>query len=392
MRIAITSMGAVTGFGMGLAQSVTALLEGRCAIRPVTRFSTEGLCSSVASEAPEDSALIAAAEELHQPRLLDRASRLLVAALADSLRGGNLQPNSRRGVVVGTTKGALERAVSDWERGISPSQDLLGSPAQALAAATGSHGPVYTVGAACASSAVALGEALALIEDDLCDEVFVGGVEALHSFLYEGFHALKALSPAPAAPFDAGRKGLSLGEAGVVLRVESLPHARSHGRSPVALVEGFGTAVQGLDQTKPDPLGRGLLAACQRALARANVNAADIDRYHAHGTATVQNDRMEAVVHASLFKGRPVPVCAIKGALGHTLGAAAALDIAVCSETLRHQMLPPVVNLRDIDAEAAVPAVMGNARRSTGKLALVASAGFGGINTAIVLRTAGVTS
>jgi 3-oxoacyl-[acyl-carrier-protein] synthase II len=389
MPVVITSIGAVTGFGLGLAPLVSALLEGRCAIGPVTRFSTAGLCSSLASEAPEDSELVAAAAGLQHPPASDRASRLLLAALADALQGLSLEPSSRRGVVVGTTKGALERTELARERGTSPAEDLLGSSARALAAATRSGGPVYTTGAACASSAVALGEALALIEDGRCEEVLVGGTDALHPFLYQGFHALKALSPAPAAPFDAARAGLTLGEGAAVLLVESSAHARSHGRTPLVLVEGFGTAVHGLDQTAPEPSGLGLLAACQRALASAGVNATDIDRYHAHGTATLQNDRMEAVVHASLFGSHQPPVCAIKGAIGHTLGAGAALDLAVCAETLRRKLLPPVVNLREIDAGARVPAVLGVARASAGSRALVASAGFGGINTAVILRRAG---
>jgi 3-oxoacyl-[acyl-carrier-protein] synthase II len=389
MSAAITSIGAVTGFGLGLDLTVAALLEGRSAIRPVTRFPTTGLCSSLASEAPEDIDLIAAAAELHRPPGRDRASRLLLAALADALGGRILEPTRRRGVVVGTTKGALERAVRDEERGVFPTEDLLGSPARTLAEATSSRGPVYTTGAACASSAVALGEALALLEDGSCDEVVVGGTEGLHAFIYQGFHALKALSAAPAAPFDVERKGISLGEGAAVFLVESLSHARSQGRKPLALVEGFGTVVDGFDQTAPDPSGTGLLAACQRALAHAGVATDEIDRYHAHGTGTVQNDRMEAVVHASLFENRPVPVCAIKGAVGHTLGAAAALDIAVCARTLAQQMLPPVVNLRRLDESASVPAVMGVGRRSPGSLALIANAGFGGINTAVVLRWPG---
>jgi len=389
MSAAITSLGAVTGFGLGLEPAVAALLEGRSAIRPVTRFSTDGLCSSLGSEAPTDAALLAAAAELQQPPAPDRASRLLLAALADALRGRILEPNPRRAVVVGTTKGPLERAVADWECGVAQTEDLLGGPARVLAAATGSRGPVFTTGAACASSAVALGEALTLLEDGCCDEVLVGGTEALHSFIYQGFHALKALAQAPAAPFDAGRTGLTLGEGAAVLVVESLPHAQSRGRRPLALVEGFGTAVDGFDQTAPDPSGAGLLAACRIALARAGVKAHEIDRYHAHGTATVQNDRMEALVHATLFANAPVPVCAIKGALGHTLGAAAALDIAVCAQTLCQQILPPIVNLRHLDPSAPVPAVLGIGRPSPGRLALIANAGFGGINTAVVLRWPG---
>jgi len=388
MSAAITSIGAVTGFGLGIEVTVGALLEGRTAIRPVTRFTTAGLCSSLASEVPENVDLLAAAAGFNQPPPTDRASQLLLAALADALGRRALEPTRRRGVVVGTTKGALERALSSQERGILPTEDVLGGPARTLAAATGALGPVYTTSAACASSAVALGEALALLEEG-CDEVVVGGTEALHAFVYDGFHALKALSPAPAAPFDVSRNGLSLGEGAAVLVVESVAHARLQGRKPIALIEGFGSAVDGFDQTAPDPAGSGLLAACQRALAYAGITAHDIDRYHAHGTATVQNDRMEAVVHAALFANRLVPVCAIKGAVGHTLGASAALDVAVCARTLARKLLPPVVNLRHIDASAFVPAVIGAGQASPGGLALIASAGFGGINTAVILRRPG---
>jgi 3-oxoacyl-[acyl-carrier-protein] synthase II len=389
MTWAITSIGAVTGFGVGLEPAVAALLEGKSAIRAVRRFSTEGLCSALGAEAPEDSELLDAAGGLSTPPASDRASRLLLAALADALKGRSLEPTRRRGVVVGTTKGPLERLVDDWERGVPHTEDLLGGPARTLATATRARGPVYTIGAACASSAVALGEALTLLEAGLCDEVIVGGTEALHPFIYEGFHALKALAPTPAAPFDAARTGLSLGEGAAVLILESLVHAERHGRRPLALVEGFGTAVDGFDQTAPDPSGAGLFAACRSALARAGVEAQDIDRYHAHGTATVQNDRMEAHVHALLFSELPVPVCGIKGALGHTLGAAAALDIAVCARTLARRVLPPIVNLRHLDPAANVPAVVGMGRPSEGRLGLVANAGFGGINTAVVLRWPG---
>ena len=385
MSVVITSMGVVTGFGLGLERAVFALLDGRSAIRTVTRFPTAGLCSSLASEAPQDDALVSASSACSQFPAPDRASRLLLAALADALQGRTLESSRRRGVVVGTTKGALERAVPDWERGILSTEDFLGSPARALAAATTSHGPVFTVGAACASSAVALGEAVTLIEDGLCDEVLVGGTEALHPFLYEGFHALKALSARPAAPFDAERNGLSLGEGAVVLLVESLAHSRSRGRQPLALVEGLGAAVWEWTKPRQTRLAWDSLPHADAPSTHAGVTAEEIDRYHAHGTGTLQNDFMEAAVHRSLFGSRLVPVCAIKGAIGHTLGASAALDIALCVETLGRHVLPPVVNLRTLDAAASVPAVM-RARPSDGTLALVASAGFGGINTAVVLR------
>ena len=212
---------------------------------------------------------------------------------------------------------------------------LLGAPARALARAARASGPCFATSAACASSAVALGEGLALIEDGICDEVIVGGTEALHAFVYRGFHALRALSPRPAMPFDVERAGLSLGEGAAVLVLESLSHARTHGRRPIAVVEGFGSSSDGYDQVAPEPGGRGLLAASRRALSAAGVTVEDVGGYHAHGTGTIQNDRMEAAAFTALFSGREVTVSAIKGSLGHTLGAGAALDVAVCALILR---------------------------------------------------------
>jgi len=385
MPAAITSIGAVTGHGLGTGPLLSALREGRSAVRPLSRFSTEGLCSTLAAEAPPDAELVAAAASLGCPVPADRASRLLLAAAAEALHGRALVPSTRRGVVVGTTKGALELALPRWDAGEAPPQALLDAPALALAQACGAQGPVLTVSAACASSLSALGEALALLEEGLCDEVVVGGTEALHAFVYRGFHALKALSASGAAPFDAARSGLSLGEGAAVLVLRTPEYARAQGGPVLSVLEGFGGSTDGFDQTAPDPTGAGLATACTRALERAGRSAAQVDRYHAHGTATLHNDRMEAAAHARVFSGRAVPVCGLKGSLGHTLGAAGALDAAVCALTLQQGWLPPVVNLRQVDPAAQVPAVQ-SAREDAGHIALVANAGFGGINAALVLR------
>ena len=386
MAAAITSIGAVTGHGLGSGRLLEAVLAGRTAIQKVSRFSCEGLCSSLAAEAPGDAELIEAAAGLGQAPAADRSSRLLLAAASEALRGKSRPPSRRRAVLVGTTKGALELALERWASGEVPGEDILGAPARALALATGSRGPVLTLSAACASSSVAIGEALALIEDGTCDEAIVGGTEALHAFVYRGFHALKAISPTPAAPFDARRSGLSLGEGAAVLVLESLEHADREGRAPIAIVEGFGSSTDGFDQLAPEPTGAGLVRACRRAMEQAGIDAKAVDRYHAHGTATLHNDRMEAMAHAALFSGRAVPVCAAKGSIGHTLGAAGALDVAICALTLRRGIIPPVANLRELDALARVPAVIGTARPDGGRSALVVSAGFGGINAALLLR------
>ncbi|MGQ0505779.1 MAG: beta-ketoacyl synthase N-terminal-like domain-containing protein [Myxococcaceae bacterium] len=377
MPAAITSVGAVTGHGLGTAPLISAVLEGRTAIKRVTRFSTEGLCSTLAAEAPE-------LEEGTAPR----ATQLLLAAAKEALDGARV-PGAKRGVVVGTTKGELERHLEDWKAGRPTKHDALNAPALALATFCRANGPVRTVGAACASSSAALGQALAWIEEGVCDEVVVGGCEGLHPFVYWGFHSLKALSPLPAAPFDAARSGLSLGEGAGVLVLESADRAKRSGRPVIAWLEGFGTAADGHDQTAPEPNGAGLLAACRQALADAERPAGTIGRYHAHGTATTHNDRMEAAAYATLFEGAPPPLFGAKGSVGHTLGAAGALDTIICALTLAEGVIPPVANLRTNDPALKVYPVQGGPRKDPIRTALLATAGFGGINTALVLAAEG---
>ncbi|MHB8873834.1 MAG: beta-ketoacyl-[acyl-carrier-protein] synthase family protein [Myxococcaceae bacterium] len=385
MSAAITSVGAVSGHGVGAARLAAALLDGRSAVRKLTRFEAPGLCSDLAAEAPPDEELSAAAAPLKAPAPPDRATRLLLAAAAEALLGRDLTPSDRRAVLVGTTKGALEHSVAAWRSGRAAPPDVVEHPALSLARAVGARGPVRSIGAACASSTAALGEALALIEDGVCDEVIVGGTEALHPFVYAGFHSLKALSPLPAAPFDAKRSGLSLGEGAAVLVVESAEAARRAGRKAVVTLLGFGAGADGHDQTAPDPTGAGLVYACRQALARAGVSPREVGRYHAHGTATLQNDRMEAAACAEVFGPHAVPLCAVKGSLGHTLGAAGALDAVSCALTLAQGILPAVTNLVQVDPALPIDAVLGASRRSDSPIALLATAGFGGINAALVL-------
>jgi 3-oxoacyl-(acyl-carrier-protein) synthase len=381
MSAAIAAMGAVTGHGIGVEALFEALVSGRTAVRRSSRFVGRCLCSEFAAEAPPDEELRQAAQSLGSPVPPDRASRLLLAAAAEALRGRNLEPNPRRGVIVGTTKGALETTLEAWKGGHAAEVDPVAAPARVLAEASNALGPVRSVSAACASSSAALGEALSLIEDGTCDEVVVGGTEALHPFVYDGFHALKAMSPEPAAPFDAHRLGLSLGEgAGVVVLEAASPSNRG------TLLAGFGSACDAHDLTAPEPGGFGLAAACRRSLRRAGIEPEHIDCYHAHGTATLQNDAMEAAVVRSVFPARRIPLTAIKGSIGHTLGAAGILDAIACATYLARRVLPPVANLIEVDRSMLIEPVKRHPVDSSAEWAIVATAGFGGINTAVVIR------
>jgi 3-oxoacyl-[acyl-carrier-protein] synthase II len=168
-----------------------------------------------------------------------------------------------------------------------------------------------------------------------------------------------------------------MGEAAVVLVLE-------RSETGLGFVEGHGAATDAHDQTAPHPTGAGLVTACRQALARARLQPSQIGRYHAHGTATPHNDRMESAACEALFGPQGVPVTGTKGSVGHTLGAAGALDALSCLLALRRRELWPVVGLKTIDPQLTVDAVR-ERRSHASATALVATAGFGGINAALVL-------
>lgn len=361
MPASIVAMGAVTAHGIGVPALADALREGKSGVKPVEAFPTSDLCTTLAAWAPVKTGA-------------DRANELMMLACDEALAGRSTVPSNRRAAVLGSTKGSLTRVLSgELKDGIAPL-------AAGLAQRCGARGPVVAMGAACASASAALGEALALLESGAVDEVVVAGVEALHPFIFSGFHALKAMSPKNAAPFDSQRLGLSMGEGAGVLVLEAGAEWKA---APAGLL-GYGAAADGWDQTAPQPQGEGLIRAARAALSRAGLSVSDVGRYHAHGTATQQNDDMEAAVCRALFGPRGRPVTAFKGSLGHCLGAAAALDAIGTICALQRRELWPVVGHHAAQAGHDLDVVT-QRRPDPHPTALVATAGFGGINGALVL-------
>jgi 3-oxoacyl-[acyl-carrier-protein] synthase II len=238
---------------------------------------------------------------------------------------------------------------------------------------------------ACASGNVALGAALDLLRSGRADVVVAGGVDALHDFVLAGFGCLKALDPAPCRPFDRSRRGLNLGEAACFLVVESEVHARARGARVRAWLDGAGVAADAVHMTGPDKQGRGAARAIATALADGGRRADEVDFVSAHGTATVFNDLMEGKALALAFGARVPPVNSIKSALGHTLGAAAALEALACVRTLETGLVPPTPGLGELDPEIALDVVHGAARALPARVVLSTASGFGGTNAAVVL-------
>jgi 3-oxoacyl-[acyl-carrier-protein] synthase II len=243
---------------------------------------------------------------------------------------------------------------------------------------------VLTVSTACASGATALGLAADLLHGDRADLVVAGGYDILCRFVMRGFDALRSLTRERVRPFDRRRSGLLLGEGAALV-------ALARGRGPgLGWLLGHASASDGSHIAAPDPEGRGLEFAVRAAMAEAGVEARDVEFVSAHGTGTALNDRIEtAVLHRVLGpRALDIPANSIKGALGHTMGAAATLEAIMCLLAARHGRVPPTVGLEEVDPACALGHVRGAATACRPRVSLSTSLGFGGCNAALVLAGA----
>lgn len=380
IRAAVTGLGAVTGFGAGAELLWSSLLDGRRAMTGQAELEALGLHVGPVALVPS--------LPLDAPA---RASTLALGAAREALTDAADPPRGARfGIACGTTLGGI----GVWLREVrstspsAPSRWSYAGPAQALAEELRPGGPVEVPSVACASANAALGAALDLVRSGRCDVVLAGGVDALQDFVISGFACLKALDPEPCRPFDRTRKGLNLGEAACFLVIESEAHARSRGARIRAFLDGYGIAADAVHMTGPDREGRGAARAMLGAIADASLAPADVDYVSAHGTATVFNDLMESKALAQVLGDRvsSTPVNSIKSALGHTLGAAGALEALLCVRTLETGLVTPTPGLHQLDPEIHLDVVRGQPRQLPLRAALSTSSGFGGTNTAVLLR------
>ena len=280
-------------------------------------------------------------------RFACRNNQLLIAAL-EQLRPQlaalteSVAPE-RIGVVLGTSTSGVdngEQAMAAWRtQQDAPEryhyqQQELGNGADFLARLLGLEGPALTLSTACSSSGRALGTARSLIRKGICDVVIAGGADSLCGLTLQGFSSLGAVSPSPCNPFSANRDGINIGEGAALFLLSAIP-------GPVRL-SGVGASSDAHHISGPDPQGRGAVAAMTAALKDAGLTPSDIDYLNLHGTATVQNDIMEAKAVYDVF-AEQVPCSATKALTGHCLGAAAAIEAALCWLTLTAEQpaLPP---------------------------------------------------
>jgi 3-oxoacyl-[acyl-carrier-protein] synthase I len=248
----------------------------------------------------------------------------------------------------------------------------------------GLAGPAVTVCTACSSSAKVFAAAQRMLAADLIDAAIVGGVDSLCLTTLYGFHSLQLSSPQPCRPFDLARDGLSIGEAAAFALLERAPSTLE---PEAILLLGAGESSDAYHMSSPHPEGLGARAAMQRALTDAGLAAADIDYINLHGTGTPSNDNAESRAVSSLF-GDLTACSSTKGATGHALGAAGALEAVICALALKAGLMPGGLNLRQRDPELAVNYLTSNQHAPLRRV-LSNSFGFGGANCALLLGRAG---
>jgi len=295
------------------------------------------------------------------------------------------QPHARIGVVLGTSTsgiGESEQAVAhfqqhaEWPESFSYQAQEIGSPSAFVAEHLGLDGPAYTLSTACSSSARALASGRRLLALGLCDAVIAGGADSLCALTVNGFASLGAVSDEPCLPFSANRSGINIGEAAALFLLT--PEAGG------VQLAGHGESSDAHHISAPLADGSGALAAMIAALEMAGIRAAQVDYVNLHGTATAQNDSMEAQAIHALFAER-VPCSSTKALTGHTLGACGALEAAFCWLALREGCLPPQVN-DGVPDPALAPISLAKAEAATLRYALSNSFAFGGNNAALLLE------
>lgn len=387
--VCVTGIGIVSAIGTDAPSFWRALLAGVSGVAPVTRFPADGLRSPMVAEVAGVEAYCGS-----------RVDGLAVCAAREALASAGLQSlPEEAGVATGASVGGLPESEAVFKRYISSGRLSRGlrtftrhvpaTTTDVLASLFGSCGPRCSVVNACSSGTAAIGTGALWIRAGEADCVLAGASDALSRLTVGGFNSLRLVSSSPPMPFDRDRSGMAVGEGAAFLVLESSDHAARRGARSIAVIEGFGLSVDGYHSTAPHPEGRGALVAMKMALRTAGATAEDVDYVNAHGTGTRANDESEAEAITRLLGSRAgdVPVVSLKGAIGHCLGAAGAMEAAASVLSLRDQVVPPCTGFTAPPETIRLRIPSAPESRSLKKI-LSINLAFGGNNAALLLGRA----
>jgi 3-oxoacyl-[acyl-carrier-protein] synthase II len=406
-RVVITGMGAVTPLGNDAETFWTNLVAGESGAGPIEAFDPSRFAVHFACELKDFDPTTWI--EHKKARRMDRFTQMIIAAarMAEEDSGIDIADEHERvGVSVATGIGGLQSFQDCYDQLLDRGPDRVNPfsipaiipnmGAAWVSMELGTRGPLSSECTACAASNMAIGGALDNIRLGRADAMLAGGTEAgITEVGIGGFSAMRALSrrnddPARASrPFDAERDGFVMGEAGGIVVLEELEHAKKRGAKIYAELAGYGLSSDAQHITEPDPTGKHPARAMAMAMADAGITPDEIDYVNAHGTSTPLGDASETRVIKIAFgdeKARRTPISSTKGATGHCLGASGAIEAIITTLAVNRDVVPPTINYEVADPECDLDYIPNEAREWTTDVALSNNFGFGGHNACLVLR------
>ena len=398
-RVAITGIGVISPIGSGNDCFWSALLGGKSGIRPVSAFDTSNFPVHIGAEVCDFNAADYLAKQ--RPGCMGRASQMAIGAARLATKDSGIDidglPRRRIGVSMGTTSGEplfveqYNNIRKDLGDDAVPGEVFGKYPCHVIpthvAIEFDARGPSLVIPTACAAGNYAIGYGFDLIRIGRADLMLAGGADAFSRIPYMGFARLGAIAPERCQPFDKNRKGMVPGEGAAVLVLESLDAAKARGAKIYAEILGYGVSCDSHHMTAAHPQADGAIRAMSAAMKESGVGTDDIDYISAHGTGTPTNDRIESLAVRKLFGDRApqVPMSSIKSMLGHTMGAASAIEAAACAMALDTGWIPPTINHEEPDPDCGLDIVPNQARKTHPKVVLNNAYAFGGNNACLCL-------
>lgn len=397
--VVVTGMGMVTPIGTGRQQFWSALLAGHSGFGPVKSFDTSAYGVHLGAEInhfnPCDFVF-----ELN-PEEIGRSSQLAIAAARLALSDGSLDleqvDRSRAGVCVGTTSGEphfIERFDDHYVDGKLekvgrefitryPCHVVPGHVARELKLA----GEAMMIPTACAAGNYAIAHASDLLRAGKAEFMLAGGSDCFSRITYTGFARLGAIAPEVCQPFDRNRKGMVPGEGAAMLLLEPKERALARGARIYCEIAGYGLSCDAHHMTAAHPEGEGAARAMNMALRSSGLTGSDVDYISAHGTGTPTNDRLETIAVKKTFRDLAyrIPISSIKSMLGHTMGAASAIEAAACALAITHGQIPPTMHWANPDPECDLDYVPNVSRARKVRVAMNNAYAFGGNNSSLIL-------
>jgi 3-oxoacyl-[acyl-carrier-protein] synthase II len=406
-RVVITGVGAVTPLGNDAETFWENLVAGKSGAGPIEAFDPSEFAVHFACELNDFDPTKWI--ERKKARKIDRFAQMIIAAarMAEQDSGIEIEPETdRTGASVATGIGGLQAFQDCYDQLLERGPDRINPfsipaiipnmGAAWVSMELGTRGPLWSECTACAASNMAIGQALDDIRLGRADVMLAGGTEAgITKVGIGGFGAMRALSrrnddPERASrPFDAERDGFVMGEAGAIIVLEELEHARRRGAKVYAELSGYGISSDAQHITEPDPTGRHPARAMHMAMEDAGIGPEEIDYVNAHGTSTPLGDASETrVIKIALGEDKAyrTPISSTKGATGHCLGASGAIEAIISTFAVQRDVVPPTINQESLDPECDLDYIPNEAREQKTEVALSNNFGFGGHNACLVVR------